>query len=122
MTGDKPQAPASACGSSSHNQLTGAVRGGRPESTGEHGSGEIKDNVLKEGSYETAKERTECRLPKTEVKEWGRMRSEWEEGQGKALHWRHWAWRSFRLGWGVDRPFYALAYSSSPSLLAMILT
>ena len=59
MTGDKPQAPASACGSSSHNQLTGAVRGGRPESTGEHGSGEIKDNVLKEGSYETAKERTE---------------------------------------------------------------
>lgn len=75
--------------------------------------------MLKEGSYETAKERTACRLPKTEVKEWGRMRSEREEGQGKALHWRRWAWRSFRLGWGVDRPFYALA--TTPAAPASLL-
>lgn len=32
VAGDKRQAPASACGSPSHSQLTGAVRGGRPES------------------------------------------------------------------------------------------
>jgi len=67
MAGDKLQAPASACGSSSHSQLTGAVRGGRPESTGEHGSGEIKDNVLKEGSYKTEKERSK-RMGKSEVR------------------------------------------------------
>ena len=67
MAGDKPQAPASACGSSSHSQLTGAVRGGRPESTGEHGSGEIKDNVLKEGSYNTDKDRSK-RMGKSEIR------------------------------------------------------
>jgi len=43
------------------------VRGGRPESTGEHGSGEIKDNVLKEGSYKTDKDRSK-RMGKSEIR------------------------------------------------------
>lgn len=77
------QAPGTSLSSAAapHTANWGSERG-RPESKESMEVGRSKTMCSKKAVTRLGRERTACRLPKREVKEWGRVKPEWEELTG----------------------------------------